>query len=60
MISWVVIMLLFWYYQKLSQLDQGPKYRMIIDPRPLQLINDKILFAFHIYLKGCIVISKSN
>ena len=29
MITWVVIMLLFWHYQKLSQFDPGSKYRTI-------------------------------
>ena len=30
MISWIVIMLLFWHYQKLSQLDPGVKMSYII------------------------------
>ena len=45
MISWVVIMLLFWHFQKLSQLDPGVKISYGI----LTPLNDKVLFVFHIY-----------
>ena len=45
MISWVVIMLLFWHFQKLSQLDPGVKISYDI----LTPLDDKVLFVFHIY-----------
>ena len=57
MISCIVIMLLFWHYQKLSQLDPGVKISLthpsldtLTPPPPPQLIDDKVLFAFYIYL----------
>ena len=55
MISWIAIMLLFWHYQKLSQLNPGVKISYDILTPPLdiftsQWIADKVLFAFHIYL----------
>ena len=66
MISWKVKMLLFWHYQKLSQLDLGVKISYdILTPLPSRyfhppvIINDKVLFAFHIYLRRCIIIVKS-
>ena len=64
MISLIVIMHLFWQYQKLSQLDPGVKisYDILTPPdifTPPLIINDKVLFAFHIYLRRCIIISKS-
>ena len=63
MISRIVIMLLFWHYQKLSQLDPGVKisYIILTSPRyfqPPQIIDDKVLFAFHIYLIRSIIILK--
>ena len=54
MISWIVKMLLFWHYQKVSQLDPGVKISYnILTPSPLDIftpskINDKVLFAFYI------------
>ena len=73
MISWIVVMLLFWHYQKLSQLNPGKKisrgvgvkisYNILtpldIFTPPPQIINDKVLFVFHIYLTISIIISKS-
>ena len=61
MISWVVIMLLFWHYQKLSQLDPGVKLSYDIWPPsryfdPAQIIDYKVLFVFHIYLIRSIII----
>ena len=57
MISLIVMMLLFWHYQKLSQLDRWVKISYdILTPlpsryfNPPQIIDDKALFAFHIYL----------
>ena len=64
MISLIVMMLLFWHYQKLSQLDPGVKISYdILTPPPLpsryfyppQIIDDKVLFAFHIYLIRSII-----
>ena len=59
MISLIVMMLLFWHYQKLSQLDPG------FDPPPPplpcryfyppEIIDDKVLFAVHIYLIRSII-----
>ena len=37
MISWIVIMLLFWHYQKLSQLDPGVKILYDILTPPLDI-----------------------
>ena len=39
MISWIVKMLLFWQYQKLSQLDPGVKisYDILTPPSPLDI-----------------------
>ena len=48
MISWVVIMLLFWHYQKLFQLRAKISYDILTDSP--QIINDKVLFAIHICL----------
>ena len=66
MISLIVMMLLFWHYQKLSQLDPWVKisYDILTPPsryfHPPVIINDKVLFAFHIiYLRRCIIIVKS-
>ena len=55
MISLVIIMVLFWHYQKLSQLDPGVKisYIILTPPRyfqPPQIIDDKVLFVAHICL----------
>ena len=65
MISLVIVMVLFWHYQKLPQLDPGVKISYIIltppPPRyfqPPQIIEDKVLFAFHIYLIRSIIILK--
>ena len=64
MISWVVIMLLFWHYQKLSQLDPGVKLSYDILPAPsryfdpAQIIDYKVLFVFHNYLIKSIIILK--
>ena len=63
MISWIVIMLLFWHYQKLSQLDLGVKISYIIlTPLdifdPPQIIDDEVVFAFHIYLIRSIIMLK--
>ena len=56
-------MILFWNYQKLSQLDPGVKISYDIFDPPLDIFipcnNDKVLFAFHIYLRRCIIIIKS-
>ena len=46
MISWVVIMLLFSHYQKLSQLRVKKSYDILTDSP--QIINEKVLFAVHI------------
>ena len=48
MISWVVIMLLFSHYQKLSQLRVKKSYDILTDSP--QIINEKVLFAVHICL----------
>ena len=53
MISWIVKMLLFWQYQKLSQLEPGVKisYDILTPPHifwPPSKIDDKVLFAFYI------------
>ena len=48
MISWVVIMLLFWHYQKLFQLRVKISYDILTDSA--QIINDKVLVAIHICL----------
>ena len=55
MISLIVMMLLFWHYQKLSQLDPWVKisYDILTPPPPLDIltpskIDDKVLFAFYI------------
>ena len=63
MISLVIIMVLFWHYQKLSQLDPGVKitYIILTPPRyfqPPEIIDDKVLFTFHIYLIRSIIILK--
>ena len=66
MISWLVIKLLFWHYQKLSQLDP-PGCQIIVqyfDPPSryfdhAQIIDYKVLFMFHIYLMRSIIILKS-
>ena len=54
MISWIIIMLVFWHYQKLSQLDPGVKisYDILTPPRYFhpQWIDDEVFFAFHNYL----------
>ena len=54
MISWIVKMLLFWHYQKLTQLGPGVKISYnILTPLDIftpQQINDKVLFAFYINL----------
>ena len=42
MISWVVIMLLFWHFQKLSQLDPGVKLSYDI----LTPLDDKVNLCF--------------
>ena len=62
MISWIVKMLLFWHYQKLSQLDPGVKISYdILTPLPSryfyppEIIDDKVLFAVHIYLIRSII-----
>ena len=47
MISRVVMMLLFWHYQKLAELDPGVKIRKIFDSP--QIINDKV-FVYISYL----------
>ena len=56
-------MLLFWHYQKLVQLDPGVKisYDILTPPRyfqPTQKIDDKVFFAFDIYLMRSIIILK--
>ena len=48
MISWIVIMLLFWHYQKLSQLKVKISYDILTDSP--KIINDKVLFVAHICL----------
>ena len=51
-------MLLIFTLPNLSQLDQGVKisYDILTHTHPsLLLINDKVLFAFHIYLRRCII-----
>ena len=48
MISWVVIMFLFWHCQKLFQLRVKISYDILTDCP--QIINDKVLFAIHICL----------
>ena len=63
MISWIVKMLLFWHYQKLYQLDLGVKisYNILTPLRyfqPPQIINNEVLFAFHIYLIKSIIMLK--
>ena len=69
MISWIAIMLLFWHYQMLSQLDPGVKISYDIltahpTPtyfHPAQIIDDKVLFAFQniiIYLIRSIIVLK--
>ena len=63
MIYWIVKMLLFWYYQKPYQLNPGVKISYdILTPlryfQPPQLINDEVLFAFHIYLIRSIIMLK--
>ena len=57
MISWKVKMLLFWHYQKVSQLDPGVKISHdILTPSPLDIFTPlKVLFAFHIYLIRSII-----
>ena len=55
MISWIVKMLSFWHYQKLSQLDPGVKisYDILTPSRYFHPPNEsmtKFFFAFHIYL----------
>ena len=45
MISCIVILLLSWHYQKLSQLDLGVKISYDILTDSPQVINDKVLFA---------------
>ena len=50
MIPCVVILLLSWHYQKLSQLDLGVKISYDILTDSPQVINDKVLFAVHICL----------
>ena len=48
MISLHIILILFWHYQKLSQLDWGVQnIGWHFDPH--QIIDDKVLFAFHIH-----------
>ena len=56
MISLIVMMLLFWHYQKLSQLDPG--FAPPLPCRyfyPPEIIDDKVLFAVHIYLIRSII-----
>ena len=48
MISWQVKMLLFWHYQKVSQLDPGVKISPPLDILTPSKIDDKVLFAFYI------------
>ena len=54
MISLIVMMLLFWHYQKLSQLDLWVRisYDILTPPSryfdPPSKIDDKVLFAFYI------------
>ena len=50
MISWIVIMLLFWHYQTLSQHD--PDVKISYDILTPQLDIFHLMFAFHIYLIG--------
>ena len=57
MISWIVIMLLFWHYQKLSQLD--PEVKISYDILTPQLDILHLMFAFRIYLIRSIIILKS-
>ena len=57
MISWVIIMLLFWKYQKLSQLKVKISYNILNDSP--QIINVKVLFVAHICLIRSIDISTS-
>ena len=57
MISWIVIMLLFWHYQKLSQLD--PEVKISYDILTPQLDILHLKFAFRIYLTRFIIILKS-
>ena len=58
MISWVVIILLFWHYQKLFQLRVKILYDILTDSP--KIINDKVLFAIHIGLITFIDISTSS
>ena len=62
MIFLIDMMLLFWHYQKLSQPDPGVKISYnILTPLPSryfyppQINDDKVLFAFHIYLIRSII-----
>ena len=57
MISWVIIMRLFWNYQILSQLKVKISYNILTDSP--QIINDKVLFVAHICLIRSIDISTS-
>ena len=57
MISWIVKMLLFWYYQKLYQLDLGVKISYDILTPQLDILH--LMFAFRIYLIRSIIILKS-
>ena len=57
MISWIVKMLLFWYYQKLYQLDLGVKISYDILTPQQDILH--LMFAFRIYLIRSIIILKS-
>ena len=58
-------MFLFWHYQNLSKFDPGVKilYDILTPPPPLpsryfdppEIIDDKVLFAVHIYLIRSII-----
>ena len=59
MLFWVVLMLLIFTLPKtIPTWPGGQNIVWYFDP-PLLIINDKVLFAFHIYLRRCIIISKS-
>ena len=55
MISSVVLIVLFWHYLDLSQFDPGVKISYDI-LTPHLIINDKVLFASHIYLVKATII----
>ena len=62
MISWIAIMLLFWHYQKLSQLDPGVKISYDILTPPLDIFTPPMnrwkSFVYNSYLLDNIIILK--